>query len=246
MQKNITKIVLHGNVTEDIITNITHPIKEGHNHSSEKFLQRLGGIKNVERAFNIIKPELPVEVLMYGGVSQAFIVISNSSQNLKQRTSFVDWEFGEIKALIPTAWNHIAYVDKLVCEFDKPEDALLSIDFVNSPTEKHIPIIQAADYVFCSLEDFNQTVKDNAKTCIIHSPKMINVLTKENEYFYSANDLVSIPNPIGAGDTFAACMIYGIITHQELNLELLETVYIHTLSILKEDTFDKFTHTVSR
>ncbi len=222
------ELKLIGNATND------HIYMDG-----ELILERPGGVMNVRRALDI---ECELFTKEY---HEANIQLGSNGE----KYSKVDWGVDDWRGFkFPNSyWTHISYLDHVLVDMDQLNTTIISVDICDtSYSPKEIQFLEnqliAVDLLFIGppeLEalggDLDQLIMDIRGTIILRErDKIICKRTpplKETKVY--PNTWITVPNTIGAGDTFVAEYL-NHIGHQPCELGTIRKCVQKSVAYLRE------------
>ena len=216
-------ITLYGHLTNDTIID------------NESETMSLGGIANCWRTLIDLDSKLQIGLMPTAiGTSEIIINRTNSTRtsksNLNETTFTPDIKLSKI--------HHVMYLNELPDTTFIPKlDGILSADLCLGK-EVDYELLKYFDYIFVSNDehDVNKIKKYSKGAVIAHdsdgSIYWPNVNDFAKSYTIDKKYLVDNANVLGAGDMFASCFLYAILSNR-LNIAV-EYAHITTSSLIRK------------
>lgn len=171
----------------------------------------LGGINNSLRAFQKLDSDLKIGLVPLS-IGHASIFIERIQND---RSSIANLNEVILKPVVKeSSVHHIMYINELNdLNFLPDLQGYITADVCNGTKIKNSNLLNFLNYVFVSDED-NQDIDflvNNVKNGVIHHSKTgskIITKTETKEFIVQEKDIVKNANVLGAGDIFAASVLY--------------------------------------
>lgn len=191
----------------------------------------LGAIANFWNALNIINSKISYK-LCPCAIGEAVVLI-NECKSQRVGRGNLNLKTNKPKP-IDAKWHHIMYLNQLKDKsFIKDLNGIVSADLtagdMNIKNE-----LRYIDYLFISEEDLFMDIKNLAqlvrKNVILHYPSGSACVGKNMSKTYTTTFKENM-NVLGAGDSFAACFISNMLTHDNLDISI-QKAHEMTLKVL--------------
>lgn len=217
-------ISLYGHLTIDTII-------DGNNEK-----KRLGSMANVWQSLLEIDPSLDIGLSPID-VGQALIYIDKPAA---QRYSKVNLSLVKHQAKIfNSKIHHLIYLNEMTrYDFIPALDGIITADICPGKSVNK-ELLHNIDYLFISDEDIDSELSDYTNATkgwvILHSASGSVVSDGDEEFFYKIPEELMLKgvNVLGAGDTFASCFLYKLLSKEGNIRDWIEFAHSKTTEIIR-------------
>jgi len=216
-------ISLYGHLTRDYLI------------TSKACNNTLGGLANVWEALLILDKSIKINVQpIYIGEALIYANLETSERFSKSILNLIKCNFSIKKSSV----SHFLYINELdLTEVLLEIEGIVTAD-VCVGKDLDYSLLKYVDYLFASDEeniDLELAVK-NIKGCVVlHKSDGAKVINKtiNHEFKLSDSEIFDNINVLGAGDIFAACFLYKLLSGEKNNFSLIEHACKEATKILK-------------
>jgi hypothetical protein len=198
----------------------------------------LGGIANTVRAFNEIDNGLHIGISPMT-LGYADIFIERSKNNRSSVASLNEHLITPIK-LLNSRVHHFMYINELEnLQMIPFLEGVLTADTCKGKEMKDQDLIKLLDYIFVSDEDCQNVdflVSNIKRGVFFHTKYGCDYISRENKYTYNIpqNMIVKNANVLGAGDMFAAGVLYSLYYMNLTEEDAIQNACIFTSNMIRK------------